>query len=575
VNHFLSRLEDLTRYNGKKELTAAEALRISYFNFCMFGGFLLLLVNTVQEIYLGLHYSVAADFIFIFTSLLGFIAGKMGNFAVARNLALISFNLIILSGSYFEGLACGNYLFFTPLFFIYIMLVKIKDSKTSILFLLGFTAVCFGITFFMLPEFSTYQKVSVETAKIISYFNFFLSMALSVLVAGIFLYLTQTSEDGIKAERDLAEKTANAQLQFLGTISHELRTPLNGIIGTTNLLTHEAHSNTQKTYFDMLRFSSTQMLGLINDVLDFSKLYATTITLNEASFSANDFFNQICTSFKYQFDAKGVTFEKKITGETAAWLTTDDLKLAQALNNLLVNALKFTAKGTVNFSANITPLNNETYSLTCSVQDSGIGIAKEQQDKIFRVFEQGDKDTTRKFGGTGLGLAIATKIVNAMGGQLAVQSQIGHGATFYFTIAVKKATAPTQKLNGAANKKDLTGVTILLAEDNAINLKIAQTFLQQWNAKVITCHNGVEAIEAAKTPAIDLLLLDLEMPEADGFKALQTIRLTKPNIPAIAFTAAYFNNIETEMQQKGFNTVVTKPFKPDDLLQKILLILEQ
>jgi CheY-like chemotaxis protein len=251
-------------------------------------------------------------------------------------------------------------------------------------------------------------------------------------------------------------------------------------------------------------------------------------------------------------------------------ITSDDIRLSQILNNLLSNALKFTHHGGVTLSITTTLLNQNKLQVTFDVADSGIGIKKENLHKIFESFVQADLNTTRKYGGTGLGLSISKKLAEVFNTGITIESEPGKGSHFYFSPVF---TISNNKIDSTRETeipfKNLKGMNILIAEDNRINMLIARKFLKKWEVNVTEAVNGREAIELCKNNSFDLVLLDLEMPEADGYMALAEIRKQYPSIPAIAFTAAIFEDIENKLLQKGFNDYILKPFAPHDLNAKL------
>ena len=372
--------------------------------------------------------------------------------------------------------------------------------------------------------------------------------------------------------KEKAEQAVFARTRFVSNMSHELRTPLNGIIGATNILIHEIVSEEQKKYFDVLKHSSDHMLGLINQVLDFSKIEAGKMELERTSFDLKNTIENVYGIFKSQYEEKELglqlRFDSKLENKR---FIGDPTRLSQVLANLLSNAHKFTASGEVIFSISQVTQNSKSTAIRFFVQDSGIGIPAEKQQYIFDSFTQVESATTRKFGGTGLGLTISSKIVDLYGGKLEVDSKPGEGSCFYFTIQLDLENLQRTYVNEdkVRELKSLKGVRILLAEDNPINMMIAKAVLDKWEINLTTAVNGKIALDLYNDEAFDVLLLDLEMPEMDGFELLEAIRKRNTAIPAIAFTAALFENMQTYLISKGFNDYVQKPFRPEDLHAKI------
>ncbi len=376
----------------------------------------------------------------------------------------------------------------------------------------------------------------------------------------------------LQLAKEKAEQAVFARTRFVSNMSHELRTPLNGIIGAANILMHDIVRPEQKQYFDVLKYSSDHMLGLINQVLDFSKIEAGKMELEHTSFDLKKMVENTYGIFKSQFDEKclelQLTFDPLL--EKGSFVG-DPTRLSQVLANLLSNAHKFTASGKVILSIMQVTQTSKASTIRFFVQDSGIGIPVQKQEYIFDSFTQVESATTRKFGGTGLGLTISSKIVELYGGKLEVDSKPGQGSCFYFTIQLDVEHQQKTYVNEEKVRElqSLKGVRILLAEDNPINMMIAKAVLSKWDVVLTEAVNGKIAWDIYNDEDYDLLLLDLEMPEMDGFELLENIRKRNTIIPAIAFTAALFENMQTHLIDRGFTDYVQKPFRPEDLHAKI------
>jgi PAS domain S-box-containing protein len=377
----------------------------------------------------------------------------------------------------------------------------------------------------------------------------------------------------LKTAKRKAEELAAVKSQFLSHMSHELRTPLNGIIGTTSLMLQDKFLPEQKEQLNVLKFSSEHMLSLINDVLDLSKLDADKIKLESISLDIPKFINNLISSFANQFKDKGLQFEADIDPDLKRPVLTDPTRLNQVLANLLSNALKFTSSGSVKLSVTAISIKSDTNHIEFSVTDTGIGISEEKTKTIFEQFTQADVKTTRKYGGTGLGLSISKKLVEMMGGQLKVESKFSKGSRFYFDITVPVSKSREKVYISSSEFSEnpkLNGLKVLIAEDNPVNMMVAARFLEKWGVSYAKAVNGLEAISLFEKQNFDILLLDLDMPDMDGYGALNAIRKRNNNIPAIAFTAAVFDNMKEKLTESGFNDYVQKPFRPEELHSKLL-----
>ncbi len=379
------------------------------------------------------------------------------------------------------------------------------------------------------------------------------------------------TEFALMKAKQKAEEGANIKSRFLSNMSHELRTPLNGIIGASNLLLNENYLEGQKPQLDILKFSSEHMMLLINDILDYNKIEAGKLQLEEAPVNIKELVIRIAAQFSPQITAKGLHFYTEIDEELDLELVTDQTRLNQVLSNLLSNAIKFTKEGSICLIVKRLFASSSQATVQFMVVDTGIGIPKEKQKEIFSSFTQADVDTTRKYGGTGLGLSISKELVSMFNSELILESTPGKGSVFQFTAEWKINMHRKMYINEekAKDLQPLNGTKILLAEDNPVNMAIAKRFLQKWGVELTEAVNGKLAVDAFKNGMFDLILLDLEMPEMDGATALKEIRKLNPEIPILAFTAAAYDNMQADLLQKGFIDFVPKPFRPEDLHNKI------
>jgi signal transduction histidine kinase/CheY-like chemotaxis protein len=495
-----------------------------------------------------------------------------GWFSAAKVFALLSINTFLTIIAFSEGLKSGGYLFFIPLLTVLPYLIDNHERYLEELSAyLAITIACFCACIFYAPEESSWQSISPEI-----YARMFLNNSLSVILiaasyAIIGLFMERRYVETIIKQKEKTEEAAQARSRFLSNMGHELRTPLNGIIGVSNLLEKEQSLPHQEEYLNILKYCSDHMLRLVNDILDFNKIEAGQLNLHPTDFNLKTLLEKSTLPFFNHFEEKGIQLKVAVDNAVNLAVHHDDLRMVQVLNNVLANALKFTEKGYVELKASAINKTDNSITVHFRIKDTGIGIAPEDQQRIFDSFWQASNHSTRRFGGTGLGLTISQRLLQLMNSGLQVTSAKNQGTEFAFTIdfALSKNTARSTDLEDDTN--DLRGYRILIAEDNIINMMIAKKMLEDWKAKVVTAENGAIAIDILqKDRNFDIILLDLEMPEVDGYTAIKEIRRLYPEIPAIAFTAALLDN---EMLQglikMGFVDCALKPFIPQELLSKI------
>jgi signal transduction histidine kinase len=385
-----------------------------------------------------------------------------------------------------------------------------------------------------------------------------------------------------------AEQGSRSKSEFLSRMSHEMRTPMNAIIGMTGIA-QNSNDSVQKEYcLDRIDDASRHLLGIINDILDMSKIEADKFELSFLDFKFERMLSNVLNVTKFKIDEKNQELKISIDPAMPPVLLGDEQRLAQVIANLLTNAAKFTDnRGLIQCNAHICGEENGIYTIQVEVIDNGIGIAKDQQGKLFNLFEQADGSITRKFGGTGLGLAISKRIVELMGGDIWVESELGKGSKFAFTFKAEKGKiediqhdALTADLNandtGVAEPfKSFEGKTALMAEDIEINREIVIVMLEDTKLIIDCAENGQQAVEMfeANPGKYDIIFMDMQMPEVDGVEATRRIRaLNTPKalqIPIIAMTANVFKEDINKCLEAGMNDHVGKPIDFDELVRKI------
>ncbi len=393
------------------------------------------------------------------------------------------------------------------------------------------------------------------------------------------LDITIRQKDLAELEKLKAEQSEKFKQQFLANMSHEIRTPMNSVIGLTNLLMKSNMDQQQEKYLNVIKKSSENLLVIINDILDLSKIEAGKMDFEKIPFSLNDCMDTVYHTMVFKSEEKNLELKHIIDAAVPEVVIGDPVRLNQILINLSGNAIKFTEKGTVTIHIKELSRRDNISILEFSITDSGIGIAQSQLAKIFESFSQASSDTTRKFGGTGLGLTISKQLVELQQGSIYVQSQVGKGTTFSFKIPypvgsvddLNKSDSGIDDVKG----EDLKGLRILLVEDNGFNQMVAVDTLNDLIPDLIidVAENGLESLEKLKDADYDIILMDIQMPEMDGFEASERIRkdfdAPKRDIPIMAMTA----NVTQEEVEKcfvsGMTAHISKPFDPQVLLNKL------
>jgi signal transduction histidine kinase/DNA-binding response OmpR family regulator len=378
-----------------------------------------------------------------------------------------------------------------------------------------------------------------------------------------------------------AEEAASAKQAFLSAMSHEIRTPMNAVLGMTHLLLQENPRPEQIENLQTLKFSSENLLVLINDILDLSKIEAGKMIFEQTDFDLKELVYNLKNSLLYKAEEKNVKINVRLDKSLPDLLVGDPVRLSQVLNNLMSNAVKFTEKGTVTIDVMLESDEGETLKINFAVIDTGIGISKDKLDYIFESFTQETTDITRRFGGTGLGLAITKRLLELQNSQIYVESSYGKGSVFYFTLAFKrslkeKSDSPSQITD--YSHIDLSHIRLLLVEDNEINQLVATKFLKQIQIKPDYASNGRIALDKVKEKDYDLILMDLQMPEMGGYEATKAIRDLGgkyKQIPIIAVTAAVILDTRNRALAAGITDFTAKPINPNELFQKILKYVSQ
>lgn len=392
-------------------------------------------------------------------------------------------------------------------------------------------------------------------------------------IRSLYKVLNVQHADIIEA-KEKAEEATKIKSQFLSVMSHEIRTPLNAIIGVANLLSEEIKNEEQRENVKVLHASSQNLMNLINDLLDLSKLEVGKMQLDVGNINLKKICENIREMFAVLAAQKGIFLRLEFDETIPKLLQGDDIKLNQAITNLVGNAIKFTQQGSVHLSVKLVQRTRETSTLQFTVADTGIGIPLDKQQSIFDSFIQVSPDTNKRFGGTGLGLSISQKLVEVMGGKLLLISEEGKGSTFSFQLTLmNEKTEPATELRTELLQSELyKGKHFLVADDNPVNVFVLKQFLHKWGGITTDATDGTQVISLLRSQHFDMVLMDIQMPEKDGLQATREIRSSGEvwsNIPVIAITASHEEEVKESILESGMNDFVIKPFMPDDLTGKI------
>ena len=502
------------------------------------------------------------------------IISKVGNLTLARFIYLVAFNISVAITSSFIGKA-GSVefilLFAMALPFVFFSFRREK----SYVALFPVLSIVLWILLYV-SDFNLFTITKMDTTLADTYIYPVSIFTTAVLVTYQLIFFSMINAryySNIQDEREDAIEASNAKSQFLSMMSHEIRTPMNAIIGLSHILGDTNPRPDQEENIEALNYSGKILLNLLNNVLDYSKMETSGVALDPIPTDVMSAVKQIKKIHEPGCLGKGITFKLQVD-EKLPMLLLDIVRFNQVINNLVSNAIKFTKQGSVTLKITKQEDRNGNVRMRTEIIDTGIGITKEQQEKIWQPFTQASISTNRLYGGTGLGLPIVKSIVEAMGSAVHIESEVAQGSRFYFDLEVKSIS--NEKLNQDSGKKgrNLKGRRILLVEDNKINIMVGKQILERANLVVDVAFDGLMAVNMVKENEYCAVLMDIQMPIMDGYTSSIEIRKFNTTLPILALSASVFLEVKSKIEQSGMNGFIFKPFDPEDLYNRIEAVID-
>ena len=502
------------------------------------------------------------------------IISKVGNLTLARFIYLVAFNISVALTSSFIGKA-GSVefilLFAMALPFVFFSFRREKPYVA----LFPVLSIVLWILLYV-TDFNLFTITKMDTTLADTYIYPVSIFTTAVLVTYQLIFFSMINAryySNIQDEREDAIEASNAKSQFLSMMSHEIRTPMNAIIGLSHILGDTNPRPDQEENIEALNYSGKILLNLLNNVLDYSKMETSGIALDPIPTDVMSAVKQIKKIHEPGCLGKGITFKLQVD-EKLPTLLLDIVRFNQVINNLVSNAIKFTKQGSVTLKITKEEDRNGNVHMRTEIIDTGIGITKEQQEKIWQPFAQASISTNRLYGGTGLGLPIVKSIVEAMGSAVHIESEVAQGSRFYFDLEVKSISNEKFNQDSGIKERNLKGRRILLVEDNKINIMVGKQILERANLVVDVAFDGLMAVNMVKENDYCAVLMDIQMPIMDGYTSSIEIRKFNTTLPILALSASVFLEVKSKIEQSGMNGFIFKPFDREDLYNRIEAVID-
>ncbi|MBU2951048.1 response regulator [Tamlana agarivorans] len=540
--------------------------------------YLTAILFNIYYVYISYQNGLTASFVLILLPLISFTisvyaSGFKRNYIIGPYSVFLSLGIAALGLTYLEGIMSGYYWFLFGLLFSlpYVIRREVyfkRHTNTLYSIMLGLLIV----TFLISPMYSEYyEDLTREQVHNRFMLNSVVNFGVMMLFSLQALKYNNSIIKKISFDKENAESEKDRRTQVLSNLGHELRTQINSINGVTQLILGDNSLETKnKRYFEILDHCNSNMLLLVNDMLDVHKMESGLFELSDSPKLLYDFLIKITVPFINKAEEKKLELQSFIDPRLKGIVVNiDEKRIAQVIYNLISNAIKFTEQGHITFSAEIIDINDQQVAIQFMVDDTGIGIAPKNLSRVFESFHQIKNEKDPVFGGTGLGLSISQSIIKAMNSEITIESVINKGTRFQFPLTLNLSTLTLDKHSKSEFITDdfKLDLNILLVEDNLVSMMYAKKLLEKHVSNIEEATNGIEAIEKVKeNKAINIVLLDLEMPKMNGFKAIEYIKSIRSNISVIAFTANIpSTEFVSKLEKLGFDDVLAKPFNKETL----------